>query len=134
MANVFNRVQAEYKVSVHTPNFDIADWAINPDVSGVGGNPVRYWFLDGTVNAEGFEIIDVVDAAAQIAIDDAIGITLLTSQRDSAKTELDTRRVLIALAELLVDEFNALRTLHGLPDRTFAQLRTAIRNKIDAAP
>ena len=134
MSNVFNRTQAEYKISVHTPDFDVADWAINPDVSAVGGNPVRYWFLDGTTNAEGDEIIDVVGAAAQTVIDDAIATALLASQRDGAKGEFDAQRVLKALAELLVDEFNVLRDLHGLPLRTFAQLRTAIRNKIDNAP
>ena len=68
MSNVFNRVTPEYKISVHTPDFPVADWAINPDVSGVAGNPVRYWFLTGATNAEGDEIIDIVDAAAIAAI------------------------------------------------------------------
>jgi len=132
MANVFNRAAPEYKISVHTPDFPVADWAINPDVTGVGGNPVRFWFLTGASNAEGFEIIGIVDAAAQAVIDAAIATALLTSQRDGAKNEFDAQRVLKAIAELLVDEFNILRALHALPDRTFAQLRTAIRNKIDA--
>ncbi len=132
MANVFNRTVAEYKISVHTPDFPVADWAINPDVSGVAGNPVRYWFLDGTTNPEGFEVIDIVDAATMAAIDAAIAATQLTQQRDGAKNEFDAQRTLKALAELLVDEFNILRALHSLPDRTFAQLRTAIRAKIDA--
>ena len=131
MSNVFNRTQAEYKISVHTPDFDVADWAINPDVSAVGGNPVRYWFLDGTTNAEGDEIIDVVGAAAQTVIDDAIATALLASQRDGAKGEFDAQRVLKAVSEFLVDVLNVLRDLQGLPFSTCAQLRTAIRNKID---
>lgn len=134
MANVFNRVSPEYKISVHTPDFDVADWAINPDITGVAGNPVKFWFLTGATNAEGDEIIGVVDAATQATIDAAIAAALLTSQHDSAKIEMDNRRVLIALAELLVDEFNILRTIEGLAPRTFAQLRTAIRTKIDSAP
>lgn len=134
MSNVFNRVTPEYKISVHTPDFDPADWSINPDVSGVGGNAVRFWFLTGATNPEGFEIIGVVDAAAQAAIDAALAATRLTRQRDGAKGEFDAQRVLKALAELLVDEFNVLRVIEGLPPRTFAQLRTAIRNKIDLAP
>jgi hypothetical protein len=134
MANVFRRASPEYKISVHTPDFDVADWAINPDVSAVGGNPVKYWFLTGATNAEGDEIIDVVDAATQAIIDAALAAAQLTAFRDAAKTEFDAKRVLKAFAELLVDEFNVLRTIEGLPDRTFAQLRTAIRNKIDAMP
>ena len=44
------------------------------------------------------------------------------------------RRILRALVELIIDEFNILRTIEGLPDRTFAQLRTALRNKISTTP
>ena len=42
----------------------------------------------------------------------------------------DERRLLRAFAGLLIDELNTLRTLHGLPDRTSAQLRTSLRNKV----
>ena len=132
MANVFNRTTPEYRVSVHTPDFDPADWAINPDVTAVAGQPVKYWFLTGATNAEGFEIVDIVDAATQAIIDAAEAAARLANEKDNAKTDFDAQRVLKALAELLVDEFNALRSLHALPPRTFAQLRTAIQAKIDA--
>ena len=46
------------------------------------------------------------------------------------QAEFDDREVLRAFAKLLVQELNILRALHGLPPRTFAQLRTAIRNEI----
>ncbi len=40
------------------------------------------------------------------------------------------RRLLRAFAEVVKDEINILRGQHGLADRTLAQLRTAIKNKV----
>lgn len=40
-------------------------------------------------------------------------------------------RVLRALVSVLLDEVNTLRTLHGLPQRTLAQAKTAILNRLD---
>ncbi len=134
MANVFRRARPEYLISVHTPDFPVIDWAINPDVAGVAGRPARYWFLTGATNAEGFEIIGVVDAAARAAIDAALLATRVAANKDAEKREFDDRRVLRAFAEAVRIEVNELRALHGLPPRTFAQLRTALRNAIDTGP
>lgn len=43
MANVLNRTTHEYLQSVHTPDYDIADWVINPDVTELTGVPPKYW-------------------------------------------------------------------------------------------
>lgn len=64
-----------------------------------------------------------IDAATQAA-KDAIG-------QDSEKEVYDIKRVLRAMVELMIDEFNILRTIEGLPDRTLPQARSAIRNTID---
>lgn len=57
-------------------------------------------------------------------------------QRDGAKRLYDRvqtdGRALRALARLMLDEINTLRSAAGLPPRTMAQARTAIRNAIDA--
>jgi len=42
----------------------------------------------------------------------------------------DELRILRALVTLIMKELNILRANDGLPDRTFAQLRTALRNEI----
>ena len=81
----------------------------------------------------------------QVNIDAATAAAKIVTLKDSAKNNFDTERVLKALAGLLVDEFNILRqqlntttsespqlTNTNLSDRTFAQLRDAIRAKIDA--
>lgn len=46
------------------------------------------------------------------------------------QTEFDDREVLRAFAKLIMNDLNTLRALHSLPPRTFAQLRTEIRNEI----
>lgn len=64
-----------------------------------------------------------IDAATQAASD--------TTVRNNEKADYDVKRVLRAMVELMMNEFNTLRTIEGLPDRTVAQARSAIRNKID---
>jgi len=132
MADVFNRTTGEFIPSAHTPNFSVVDWVINPDLTAVLGQPIRFWFITGATNPEGQEELGIVSVGEQATIDAALAATRLTAEKDGAKSSLDVERVLVALVELLPDEFNILRTLHSLPDRTFAGLRTAIRAKIDA--
>jgi hypothetical protein len=69
--------------------------------------------------------------ADQTNIDAATAAADETTSRDFDKVKYDIERTLRAIVELLVDELNVLRTIEGLPDRTIAQARTAIRNKID---
>ena len=132
MAHLFNRTTGQFVRSAHTPDFDVVDWVINPDLTATVGQPVKYWFITGATNAEGQEIIGIVNAAAQVVIDDAIAATSLTSQKNNAKTDIDVERVVRALVDLLPNEFNILRTLHGLSDRTAAQVNAALKANIDA--
>jgi len=69
--------------------------------------------------------------ANQAAIDAATAAAKLTGRKTTEKNRFDTDLIFKAFAELLIDELNTLRAFHGLPGRTFAQLRTAIRKKID---
>lgn len=47
MANVLNRTTLQYLKSVNTPDYDPADWIINPDLSAVNGVPKKYWKISG---------------------------------------------------------------------------------------
>lgn len=47
MADVLNRTTLELRQSVHTPDFDPADWLIAPDLSAVAEVAPRYWKLEG---------------------------------------------------------------------------------------
>lgn len=69
--------------------------------------------------------------ADQTNIDAATEAAKTTTSRDADKVLYDDRRLWRAVVELLIDELNILRTIEGLPDRTIAQARSAIRTKID---
>ena len=53
MATVLNRTTFELRKSVNTPDFPVAEWVINPDLTAVLALPVRYWKIqpDDTVVA-----------------------------------------------------------------------------------
>ena len=129
MANVFNRTDGRFLESVNTPDFDVADWIINPDLSAVVGQPVRYWLI---VPANSDTII-LANPGQQMGIDNQIAAQQRARAKDAAKDSLSDDAV-AALIEVLPVEYNELRTLHGLPDLTPAQLKAAIEAAIDAQP
>lgn len=52
MANVLNRTTKVYLESVSTPDFDPADYIINPDLSAVEGIPSKFWKITGDAVSE----------------------------------------------------------------------------------
>ena len=116
-----------------------SDVVINPDLSAlatIDGNfeivsytvPRRDWKHEAgaivTMTAGEIAARDAAQAAAQDL-----------STRESAKNGLlgfDSRSLLMrAFADIIREELNVLRALHSLPDRTLAQLRNAMGNKVD---
>ena len=71
--------------------------------------------------------------ADQTNIDAATEAARIAAEKDVAKNSVDVERIVRALIELLPDEFNILRTLHSLPDRTVAGLTAALKANIDAS-
>jgi len=60
-------------------------------------------------------------------------LQLATNADDNKKTriiESFTPEMFRAFAEIIMDELNILRAANGLPDRTMAQLKTAMKNKL----
>lgn len=125
MSDVLNRTDGRFLQSVNTPDFDVADWIINPDLSAVAGQPVRYWLIAG-------DVVSLASAGEQITIDSDLAAAKDLSSKNSAKNSVDVERVVRALVELLPSEFNILRALHALPDRTAAQVNAALKANIDA--
>jgi len=75
--------------------------------------------------------------ATQNEIDTFAGLELDDKNQRQADTAVEYfqndpqfRRIMTAFASILVDEFNILRSEHGLADRTLSQLKTAIVNRI----
>lgn len=118
------------------PNQDLREIARR-----AGGNP-RLIIFDPPTNE--LEVPDVAQAALdaafldydtnQAAIDAATAATRKTERKDASKAEFDVNRELNAIVEVIRDELNALRRQHALADKTFAELRAAILNEIDAGP
>ena len=128
MSDVFNRTDGRYLKSVHTPDFDVADWIINPDLTAVAGQPSRYWIIDPPAS----DTIRLATAGEQTTIDQGIADARLATEKDGSKNNVDVERVVRALVDLLPSEFNILRSLHSLPDRTPAQVNAALKANIDA--
>jgi hypothetical protein len=76
MASVLNRTTKEFRGSVNTPDYDPADWIINPDLSAVSGEPNKYWIID----PPGSDTVRLATPAEQAIIDQAIADA--TTQRD----------------------------------------------------
>ncbi len=98
-----------------------ANYIEEPNLSAVADQPVKYWVITG----------DVVSLANQTARD-AIDAALLSAARDATSNEIDTAESYTrAFALVVLDEINLLRTQHSLSQRTAAQLKTAVRNKLN---
>ena len=123
MPNWIHRTTKQYLPSVASADLpeSEANFIEEPDLSAVSGFASKYWLISGdTVTLMSQAERDAVDAAETV------------SRRDALADELDrTQTILRAFAEVVLDEFNNLRAQHGLQPRTLAQLKTAVRNKLD---
>lgn len=151
MANVLNKTTspADYRLSVHTPDFPEADWFINPDISAVAAVPTRYWVV-------GTNPVTEMNQGQKDAVDAASAAAALAAAKAEATAAIDGNvgYDLRAIANLTIDEINALRqwitsfkaataaatslanlqtrvaALANTPDRTLAQAKTAYKNAI----
>lgn len=142
--NVLHRATKDYRQSVNTPDYPIADWIHGPDLSAVVGQPSKYWTITG----------DVVTLMSQ-AERDAVDAAEVTAAKDAVADELDrVQTIMRAFAEALLDELNlhaerttailnavdgasnlatlktAVALIADVPTRTLAQLKTAVRGKL----
>lgn len=144
MATVLNRTTKQLIVSANTPDYPTAQWIIEPDLSAVAGQPSRYWTITG-------DTVTLMNQSGRDAVDAAI----LSASEDITAAQLDgVYNIHRAFALVCLDEFNAhalkinaildavdaatsladLKTRVGLiadyPQRTIAQLKTGLRNKL----
>lgn len=144
----------DYRKSVNTPDFQgQQNVLINPDLSAISGQPMKYWkHVSGAVQ--------LMTQAERDAVDSALAAAALGNVRLGAKNEIvgtyPLSVLLRAMADVLLSEVNILRgwtvsfkaataaatslanlqtrvaALSDLPDRTLAQVKTAIQNEIDS--
>ena len=124
-------------ISVHTPDYSSrTDVVINPDLSLLEGIvPREFWKHDAGSIVEWTQAEKDAKATADAAAQAAAASARLVQIRAEAAGGLDDFEIspllMRAFADIIKDEFNILRALHGLPDRTLAQLRTAITNRVN---
>lgn len=144
MATVLNRTTKQLIPSANTVEYPVIDWIIEPDLSAVTGFASKYWTISG-------DVVSLLDQAGRNAIDAAE----LNAARDATAAALDKAEdILRAFMLVVMDEFNlhstrlnailtaidngatlgAIKTsvlaINDIPQRTIAQLKTALRNKL----
>ena len=124
MSDVLHRADKRYLRSVNTPDYDVADWIINPDLAAVVAQPVKYWEITG-------DVVSLADGPTQAAIDAALAAAADTASKAGEKTRLDVEKVLKGIVQGVVGEINRLREEHRCSNRTCDQVRTAIRTNVD---
>lgn len=97
MSDVLSRTTKELRKSVNTPDFDPVDWIINPELSAVNGEPVKYWitqaFPDDNVTLSSPAQQTIIDAAEATVLQnnrraDAIALNTLVDSRGIHVREL----------------------------------------------
>ncbi len=144
MSNVLNRTTKVYIPSANTPDYPVAQWIIDPDMTAVVGYPSQYWIITG-------DVVTLMDAAARAQVDAAA----LNASRDSTAAVLNEPEAyprgyaLVALDELnahalkvnsILDAVDAATTLADMktriaaitdyPQRTINQMQNAVRSKL----
>ncbi len=106
MANVLNRTtgaaypyRKDLRLSVNTPDYDSADWIINPDLSAVQAFDSIYWSISG-------DTVSVVDAATRAARDTEIANQQQIEKRSDAAAEPDDPAVSGVQLRAIVELFN----------------------------
>lgn len=144
MANVLNRTTRQYLASVNTPDYPVAEWIVEPDLSAVAGFPAKYWAIVGDmVSLMSQAERDAVDAAELAAARDAVAGAFDGVEdfaRAFALILLDELNLHAARVTAILDAVDGASNLAGLktavaaipdvPQRTIAQLKTALRAKL----
>ena len=132
MANVLNRTTGltapytkDIRFSVNTPEFDVADWIINPDLTAVDGQPSIYWLISG-------DTVSLADAGQRSAIDAELAALAVEANKTSQKAQYTDNEIFRAQIKYVVDELNILRSNAGItPARTYSGAQTYMFDAID---
>ena len=96
------------------------------------GVPTKYWDIVG-------DLVTEMSAAEKAAVDAELLTARNNEQRAAAKSlivsgtpDTSERRKEKAILVMLIREFNILRGLHGLPDRTLEQFKDRFDLDVDA--
>lgn len=123
MANVLSRTTKQYIKSVHTPNYPISDWIYSPDLSAITGFSSIYWTITG-------DSVTLMSESERNTVDEGRAAQALELERTEQKNRVDSEKLIRAMAVVIMNEINLLRSEHSLASRSISQFRTAIKNQI----
>lgn len=129
MATVLNRTTKELKTSVNTPDYDPADWIINPNLDNVDGVDPKYWSISG-------DIVFAMPQHQRDSIDTQEAMAAEATEKATAKAVVDgadavMNRVLTAMAAVIQEELQAIKNGTPLASRDTTALKQAVKDKID---
>ena len=129
MANVLNRTTKQYLRSVNTPEYDVADWIVNPSVPNADS---KYWNISGdTVTEMTQPEKDAVDAQELSDRTAAIKAEL----KDRFDQEADNTKamglLMLEMYQLIRVELKPNALTNPLPDITPAQLKARFNSIVD---
>ena len=144
MANVLNRTTKQFIPSANTTEYPVEFWIIEPDMSAVVGFNSKYWVITGdVVSLMNQAQRDAVDAAELAARRDGIAATMDAIEdynRAFALSVLDeinlhATRITAILTAIdnggtLAQVKTGIAAIADVPQRTVANLKTALRNKL----
>lgn len=144
MATVLHRITKQMIPSANTIEHPVQDWIIEPNLSAVAGFASKYWMING-------DTVSLLDQAGR----DAVDLAELNARRDATAATMDAaENWMRAFALVVLDEFNlhatrqrallnaidnnstlaniktAVLAINDIPDRTIANLKTGVRNKL----
>jgi len=128
MGSAIHRISKKHVlVGADKFRFPVADWILNPVGLRelIALDPLRHhWEING-------DIVSRLDQAGRDQADTDLQDLIDANDRDQKKSAVDNDRLFKAFAIIVMNQFNVLRDLHGLPDLTIEQLKVAIKNRID---
>ena len=132
MANVLHRTTKRYLKSVNTPDYDVSDYIVNPDLAAVTGFESKYWIITG-------DVVALMDQAARDAVDAQETADRIAAIKQALKDRFDQEDdntkalglLMLELYQLIRSELKANALNNPLPDITPAQAKTRFNNIVD---
>ena len=79
MANVLNRTTKQYIASANTPDYPVADWIHDPELSAVIGWDSKYWIITG-------DVVTLMDQTQRDTVDANEATVFADAESSSADT------------------------------------------------
>ena len=124
MADVINRTTLEFLGSVNTPDYPVASWIHNPNLSAVASVPKQYWKISGD------SVLEMTLSEKNTADSNALA-SQLAADRTFQKNRIDAERLIQAVVLEAIREFAKCTVLPNQSLRTAAQWKSDIKARID---